>query len=135
MHRGSCLCGAITFTVDCELPAPDACHCSICRKISGHYGVSSDVPRESLKITGEDNITWFQSSEKIRRGFCAKCGSNLFFDPIVDTPWTAVSLGAFDTPTNTKIAEHIFVADIGDYYDIADDAPQYDTYPGHDPDA
>ena len=29
-------------------------------------------------------------------------------------------MGAFDTPTGTRLAQHIFVADKGDYYDITD---------------
>jgi len=33
-------------------------------------------------------------------------------------------MGAFDTPTNTRISLHIFVADKGDYYEIADGVPQ-----------
>lgn len=33
-------------------------------------------------------------------------------------------MGAFDTPTNTRLAMHIFVADKGDYYDITDGLPQ-----------
>lgn len=33
-------------------------------------------------------------------------------------------MGAFDGPTNTKLAKHIFVANKGDYYDIADGLPQ-----------
>jgi hypothetical protein len=33
-------------------------------------------------------------------------------------------MGAFDGPTGTKLSMHIFVADKGDYYDIADGLPQ-----------
>ncbi len=33
-------------------------------------------------------------------------------------------MGAFDGPTHTKLEKHIFVADKGDYYDIADGLPQ-----------
>ena len=33
-------------------------------------------------------------------------------------------MGAFDAPTDTKLTIHIFVADKGDYYDIADGLPQ-----------
>jgi hypothetical protein len=33
-------------------------------------------------------------------------------------------MGAFDGPTGTKLTKHIFVADKGDYYDIADGLPQ-----------
>lgn len=123
MHTGSCLCGAVRFEVSCDLPAPDGCHCSACRKWSGHYFVSTDVPRAAVKIEGEDKITWYRSSEKARRGFCSVCGSSLFWDPL-HRDWTGIALGAFERPTDTKIAVHIFVADKGDYYDIADGVPQ-----------
>ena len=123
MPKGSCLCGAIKFEVSGELAAPNACHCTMCRKHSGHFEASTDVPRDRLTVEGEENVTWYQSSKKVRRGFCKICGSSLFFDqPHMD--WIAVSMGAFDAPTNTKIERHIFVADKGDYYDIADGLPQ-----------
>ncbi|HXK40439.1 MAG TPA: GFA family protein, partial [Candidatus Paceibacterota bacterium] len=30
MHKGSCICAAVTFEVEGELPPPDACHCTEC---------------------------------------------------------------------------------------------------------
>jgi len=123
MHRGSCLCGAVMFEVSVALPAPDACHCRACRKQSGHVFASTDVPKSALTIRGEGKVTWHQSSEKVRRGFCGACGSSLFWDPVF-RDWIGVAMGAFETPTNTRLAVHIFVADKGDYYEIADGLPQ-----------
>ncbi len=123
MHKGSCLCGAVTFEVEGDLPPPDACHCSQCRKQSGHYFASTDIARSALTIHGAEKVTWFRSSEKVRRGFCSVCGSTLFWDPIRRDS-TGVAMGAFDTPTGTRLGIHIFVADKGDYYDIADGLPQ-----------
>jgi len=123
MHKGSCLCGAVSFEVAGELKGPDACHCSQCRKTSGHYWASTDVPRAALKIEGDDKLTWFRSSEKVRRGFCSICGSALFWDPI-QRDFIGVAMGAFDPPTGTRLAIHIFVANKGDYYEIADGLPQ-----------
>ncbi|PIE15541.1 MAG: aldehyde-activating protein [Rhodobacterales bacterium] len=122
-HHGSCLCGAVRFTVHAPLPAPDACHCRQCRKSSGHFSASTDMPRSALEISGEENISWYRSSHKVRRGFCKICGSNLFWDPVFQD-WTAVMMGAFDGPTRTQLAGHIFVADKGDYYQISDGLPQ-----------
>ena len=126
MHQGSCLCGAVTFEVDGELPPPDACHCTECRKFSGHFLVSADVPRHAVTVHGAENVTWYRSSEKVRRGFCATCGASLFFDPIDREKhnWTAIAMGTFDTPTETHIKIHIFVAEKGDYYEINDGLPQ-----------
>jgi hypothetical protein len=128
MHTGSCLCGAVEFEVEGDLPGPDGCHCTQCRKHSGHYFASTDVPRSALTVHGEDNVSWFQSSEKARRGFCAICGSSLFWDPI-GRDWIGVAMGAFDTPTDTRLAVHIFTANKGDYYDIADGVKQFGQVP------
>jgi hypothetical protein len=123
MHKGSCLCGTVRFEVTGELPPPDACHCGMCRKVSGHFWASTDVPRAAVTIHGAEQITWFRSSEKVRRGFCSSCGSALFWDPIYrDT--IAIAMGAFDKPTDTRLRVHIHVADKGDYYEIADGLPQ-----------
>lgn len=126
MHKGSCLCGAISLEVAGNLAGVEACHCTMCRKWSGHVGASVEVPRSALTIQGVENIRWFRSSEKVRRGFCSKCGTSLFFDPIDQEKhdWIAVQMGAFDTPTETKMALHIFVAEKGDYYEITDGLPQ-----------
>jgi hypothetical protein len=123
MHSGSCLCGAVRFEIAGDLPAPDACHCSQCRKHSGHVFASADVPRAALTIEGADHVAWFQSSEKARRGFCSTCGSSLFWDP-TGHDWIGIAMGAFDGPTGTRLRIHIHVADKGDYYEIADGVPQ-----------
>lgn len=104
----------------------DACHCTQCRKWSGHFLVAADVPRGSITINGSDFVNWFHSSEKVRRGFCSQCGSSLFFDPLdkAKHDWIGVSMGAFEAPTDTHVALHIFVAEKGDYYEIADGLPQ-----------
>jgi hypothetical protein len=81
------------------------------------------VPRAALVITGHENISWYQSSAKVRRGFCATCGSSLLWDPPA-RDWIAIAMGAFDTPTSTHLDRHIFVAEKGDYYEIADGLPQ-----------
>jgi len=123
MHTGSCLCGAVKFRVEGELKPPDACHCMQCRKASGHYWASTDVPRSALKVEGEFNVAWFRSSDKVQRGFCSTCGSTLFWDPI-DKDKIGVAMGGFDAPTGTKLAIHIFVAHKGDYYEITEGRPQ-----------
>ncbi|MBI3439532.1 MAG: GFA family protein [Proteobacteria bacterium] len=128
MHTGSCLCGAVRFEVEGDLPPPDACHCVQCRKTSGHYFVSTDVPRSRLIIRGGENVTWYRSSEKVRRGFCKTCGASLFWDPI-ERDWLGVAMGAFDGPTGTHIHVHVHAGEKGDYYEIGDGVPRYETTP------
>lgn len=129
MHRGSCLCGAVRFEVDAALPPPDACHCAQCRKFSGHFFVSTDVPKETLVVSGSENVRWYQSSEKARRGFCATCGSSLFWEPLA-REWIGIAMGAFEQPTRTNVKDHIYVAEKGDYYELTDSLPRHARYPG-----
>ncbi len=118
--------GAVRFEVAGALAPPDACHCSQCRKWSGHVFASTDVPRAALTVSGAENVTWFRSSEKVRRGFCSTCGSSLFFDPVDQTKhaWIAVAMGALAAPTDTRLKIHIYVAEKDDYYDLVDGLPQ-----------
>jgi len=123
MHHGSCICRAITFSYDGDLSAPSICHCRECRKHSGFLEASTDVAQSGLTIHDETHLGWYQSSEKVRRGFCKTCGSTLFWDPVFHD-WTAIAMGAFDTPTGVKVKGHIFTAEKGDHYDINDGLPQ-----------
>lgn len=127
MHTGACLCGAVGFEVEGALAPPDACHCTQCRRQSGHYWASTNVRRADLKIHGGETLTWFQSSEKVRRGFCSVCGSVLLWDPVA-MDIVAIAMGAFDKPTATHLEKHIFVTEKGDYYELADGVAQSPGY-------
>ncbi|MDG1862670.1 MAG: GFA family protein [Yoonia sp.] len=123
MAQASCNCGAVSVKVTADLVAPNACHCSRCRKQSGHYWASVEAPKRAVTVTGAENVTWYQASPKVRRGFCKTCGCFLFFDPLFQD-WTAIAMGAFDGPTHAHLALHIFTDDKGDYYEITDGLPQ-----------
>ena len=120
--NGSCLCGAVTFEIQGSIPDPDACHCTQCRKFSGHFFASTDVPRSAIKISGNENLSWYQT-ENVKRGFCKTCGSSMFWDPI-ERDWIGVAMGSFESTTNTKLKLHIFVKNKGDYYDLKDGVQQ-----------
>ncbi len=124
MPTGSCLCGAVRFDVAGDLPPPSVCHCSQCRKQSGHTWSSTDVPSADVTIRGADAVRWFRSSPGAQRGFCGTCGSFLFWRGD-DSDEISIAMGALESPTGTHLAFHIYVADKGDYYDIGDGLPQY----------
>jgi hypothetical protein len=104
-----------------------ACHCTQCRRTSGHHVAATSAARADVKIIGAP--VWFRSSPEAQRGFCGVCGSNLFWHG----PGGHLSIfaGTLDQPTGLRLAGHIFCADKGDYYTIGDGLPQV---PGEDPD-
>ena len=123
MLTGSCLCGDVTFTVGAPPQGASVCHCGQCRKQSGHTWASACVARSELSISG--TVTWYAASETAKRGFCPRCGSFVFW-AAHDEDTMSFALGALDQPTGLRLEKHIFVADKGDYYDIADGVPQKD---------
>src|SRR5687767_9309164 len=78
-YSGSCLCGSIRYAFDVEPRALVACHCSLCRKVTGSaFGTFALVPKDHFIWTkGEDRVATFQSSDSARRLFCPECGSTL----------------------------------------------------------
>ena len=128
--KGSCLCGAVRIEVLAPLEhAPEACHCVQCRRQTSHVFAGVNVRRTQLAVQGEEKVAWYRSSENVERGFCATCGSALFWRPtIAGYAFTSVSMGAFDSPTGLRLAKHTFVGQKSDYYDIADGVPQRETF-------
>jgi hypothetical protein len=124
---GGCLCGAVRYRVTAPLERLVACHCSMCRRASGHFIAGASAPREALTVEGE--VAWYDSTPgKVRRGFCPVCGSNLFWESL-DKPAIDIWAGTIDGATGLTLEAHIYVADKGDYYEIADGVPQYPIVP------
>jgi len=124
IHTGACLCGTVIFRTRGALRGVIYCHCSQCRRQSGHFVAATSIADERIEIDGGEAITWFAASAEARRGFCSRCGSLLFWKHR-DLDSISVMAGAFDKPTGFKSDCHIFVADKGDYYGIADGLPQH----------
>ena len=119
--HASCLCGSNSFTMPGPTGEVWACHCTQCRKLSGHFSASFDV--------AEANVSWVSTglAEYItpgggQRGFCTTCGSSLYFRAANGE--FSVEAGAVDHPINARLARHIYTADKGDYYAITDGLPQ-----------
>ncbi|MFZ1682478.1 MAG: GFA family protein [Rhizobiaceae bacterium] len=123
-HTGSCLCGAVRFRTAGALRGVIYCHCTQCRKQSGHHYASTNVADECLTVEGGENVAWYASSADAKRGFCRACGSALFWKHRAKAT-TSINAGSFDSPSGLAGAMHIFVADKGDYYDIDDGLPQH----------
>lgn len=127
MVNGRCECGAVSFSVETVRETVTVCHCSQCRRSSGHLWAATHAAYQDLQFAKDDGLTWYQSSDHARRGFCKFCGSSLFYR-MNDEDGIGIAAGCLELPTGLKTGKHIFVKDKGDYYTIADDAPQIDTY-------
>ena len=127
-HQGSCLCGAVRYTVRGPLSPVWGCHCTQCRKTSGHFVAATNADNADFDIEDDGALTWFSSSETAERGFCNKCGSSLFWRQ-KQGERTSIMAGTLDGATGVSLEGHIFTADKGDYYTIPDSDRQYPAWP------
>ena len=111
---GGCLCGGVRYAIDTHPEPISFCHCSQCRRQHSHVGAYTGLPRAALRLLNDATLTWYASSDRARRGFCACCGAGLFWE-------------ALDQPDT---GGHIFVDHMGAYYDIGDDGVERRTSTG-----
>lgn len=127
MKTGSCECGKVAYELHGELRPVIACHCTQCRKTSGHYWAATNVVNANLKIVSGTGLKWHRSSETAQRGFCQDCGSSLFWRKDGEGT-TSVGAGTIDGETGLDTEKHICVADKGSYYEIGGNVPQEDSF-------
>lgn len=127
VHEGGCLCGGVRYRVHGPLRDVIACHCSQCRRASGHFVAATSAPADRLEFLSDSTLSWYESSPRARRGFCSRCGGNLFWRQ-QGGPDISIMAGTLDPPTNLRIMRHIFVADKSDYYGLHDGVPAFDHW-------
>jgi hypothetical protein len=74
-------------------------------------------------LVEQGGLRWIDSPRSdahARRGFCAECGSSLFWDA-PDRPTVSIAAGTVDGSTGLRTTAHWFVSQAGDYYDLPRD--------------
>ena len=118
-RRGACACGGVRYRVDGALRQVIACHCEQCRRSSGHFVAATAARRDNVRLVSSDTLRWYSAKPGFRRGFCATCGSSLFFERVGEDRMS-IAAGSLDDARGLEIAAHIFVAEAGSYYEVDD---------------
>jgi len=121
VQSGACECGGVRFTARGLRPTVTICHCSQCRRTSGHLWAATRADDTDIVFQAKESLTWYASSDQAKRGFCDRCGASLFFKPNGSTH-TGIAAGCLDGPTGMTVTRHIYMDDKGDYYPTPDDA-------------
>lgn len=95
LYSGGCQCGAVRFHVEGALGSASICHCRMCQKAFGNFYAPLVSLGEAKLIWTRDEPKRFQSSNHVKRGFCAECGTPLTYEA---PDGVALSIGAFDAP-------------------------------------
>lgn len=109
-RTGKCLCGKVRFTAE-PMPSLQACHCEICRTWGG--GPFLSVPCRDAEFSGP--VSSYASSDHASRGFCATCGTHLFFWA-QDLGIHGIPIGLFADQSGLKFRAELYYDRKPDYY-------------------
>ncbi|MBT5435648.1 MAG: GFA family protein [Alphaproteobacteria bacterium] len=121
---GGCYCRKAWYEAAAVSTSMIECHCTQCRKQSGHRYATVAGTQDNVAIEGAENISWFRASGEAERGFCSHCGSHLFWRSLTDDKMVLLG-GSIDDASGLRLTSHIFVEDKGSYYEIDDGLPQF----------
>ena len=121
-RQGGCLCGAVRY-VAAQMPAHmHACHCSMCRRITGAMSLSVVVPFGAMQVEGAAHVSTYASSEWATRSFCSRCGAGLWYrltQPDAATADYFLSVGTLDDPNGLPLTSEIYIDSKPDGYALA----------------
>ena len=95
IYTGGCQCGAVRFRVEGALGDASVCHCRMCQKAFGAFYAPLVSVRGARLDWTRAQPKYFRSSNHVKRGFCAACGTPLTFTA---PDGIARAIGAFDDP-------------------------------------
>ena len=116
--RGQCMCGAVKLSATAKKPSVAACHCDMCRRWSA--GPFMAVNCQAVAFEGQENIGRIRSSDWAERGFCKKCGSNLFYH-LVESSDYQIAAGLFDDQSKLRMSLQVFTDRKPEFYEFAND--------------
>jgi hypothetical protein len=97
----------------------------MCRRWTG--GPLMTVSASSVTFDAPDAVSTYASSAWAERGFCATCGSVLFYRFLGGTPDQAVphlTYGSLDDPTGLTLGLEVFIDEKPDGYEFAGERKQ-----------
>jgi hypothetical protein len=127
-YVGGCLCGQLRFEASGEARNLSYCHCNSCRRAVGAAMVPWGTFAENgFRIT-QGQLAEYRSSPRVRRGFCAHCGTSLTYRHEKRPGEVDVVLAALDEPGRLAPRAHIWVRDKLPWVVIADGLPQFEKF-------
>jgi hypothetical protein len=126
VFTGSCLCGAVRFEARGTPRKVNHCHCLQCQRASGAAMATwATWPRASVRVLRGEPAE-FESSPGVRRSFCPRCGSTLFWRRVArEGGELDIAAGTIDQADELGPIEHIFVRSRRPWQPLCDGLPAY----------
>ncbi len=77
---------------------------------------ATSVAADQLRLVASETLTWYQPAAGVHYGFCATCGSSLFWK--IDARSTvSIAAGTLDQPTGLRTTTAWWVSEAADYHE------------------
>ena len=128
---GGCLCGAFRYTIERKHLNAMHCYCDMCRKAHGTaFSTHAVVPPTQLAWADPSReLSTYESSPGAFREFCPNCGTHLLIHGQSGDGNLAIPAGTLDGDPPLTILGHMYTSELVSWHPIADDLPQYETWP------
>ena len=132
--KGSCLCGAVRFSVELPSVFCGHCHCSMCQRAHGAgYVTWFAVKREQLSLQAGEDLERFKSSDHGTRSFCRRCGSSLFCESTQHPDQVDIVLANMLGPIDRPPQVHVHFGSRADWIEVEDGLPRLGGETGMEP--
>lgn len=130
MYSGACLCGAVQFEISGPIRHIVYCHCSQCRKAQGSAFATNGIVESTdfTFLSGEDELTAYESTPGQKKYFCKICGSPIISKREAKPEQVRIRIGTISSDIIERPIAHIFTTSKANWEDICGDLSHYECY-------
>lgn len=125
---GKCLCESINYVIAGDARDIVNCHCSRCRRHTGHFMAATRARVDEVEISG-DTLRWYAPTDQVEYGFCGRCGSTLFWRAKRRPDQISIAAGTLTPPTGLRTVASIYIDHASDYHNLDETVPLYGEGP------
>ncbi|HVY22589.1 MAG TPA: GFA family protein [Steroidobacteraceae bacterium] len=129
---GSCLCGAVKYTLSAKPIITRLCWCRVCQYFAaGNATVNVCFPNDAINISGElrDYRSVADSGNIMHRRFCPVCGTHMFSEAEARPHLIFVRAGTLDDASVAQPAANIWVSSAPGWACMNASLPQFERMP------
>ena len=124
--EGGCLCGRVRYAATGRRLWAAYCHCATCRHhVASPVAVFVGYRHGQVRFSGAAAPAIYRSSPDVERGFCAACGTPIFYRSDRHPGEIHLLIGTFDRPAAFAPTRHVFHDEKLPWFDAADHLPRH----------
>lgn len=124
-RSGGCLCGGVSYRAAGPFGPVLQCHCVNCRRLSGNFVAATRISTAGLSIEDPDGAFAWHELGYAKYGFCARCGSTLFYRATDSADITSVMMGSLDDSSGFELGAVWFSEEAQPHNALPDGVPHH----------